>query len=123
MENIEALVSGHEVGPNRLKSLELAAELGADAATLAIIRDAIRVGYGPTVVVPASRLEGLSRGRGWARQGRGDKVVWAERVDGGYRVGVGRWVVGGSDGFARKDSVTWDVAAVQVGGQTWTVAS
>jgi hypothetical protein len=37
-------------------------------------------------------------------------------------VGPGYWVVGGSDGFARKGEITWDVSHVRAGGKVWTVA-
>lgn len=76
-----------------------------------------------TIVLPAHRYENLSRGRGWARQGNGDKAVWGVRVNGGYEVGPGRWNVGATDGFRRKDSVVWTVKHVTVEGQTWTIAN
>jgi hypothetical protein len=76
-----------------------------------------------TILVPANRLENLSRGKGWARKGRGDRAEWGERADGGYRVGPGKWTVGGNDGFDRKREDVWDVEHVQVGAETWTIAS
>lgn len=80
------------------------------------------MGQGLTVELPAGKYEHLSRGRGWARKGRGDRVEWGDRVRDGYRVGPGRWTVGSTDGFARKSSTDWDVEHVQVGTQTWTLA-
>lgn len=110
-----------DVGETRLALLTEAHSL-VDDATFARISDAMRVAKGATVVLPAHKYEGLSRGRGWARQGRGDRAVWGERVSGGYRVGVGHWVVGGNDGFKRNGETEWDVSHVTVGTETWTVA-
>lgn len=107
----------------RAKSLARAVELGADDATLKVLCDAMRVNRAPTIVLPAHRYEGLSRGRGWARKGRGDSAEWGERTDKGYRVGPGTWTVGGNDGFSRKGETRWTVKHVAVGAETWTVAS
>jgi hypothetical protein len=109
--------------PQRLESLIRAVELGATDATIDALIDALRVGRSEKVILPPHHLETLSRGSGWCRQGRGSDAVWGERVDGGYRVGPGRWIVGGSDGFSRKKQETWDVKHVRVGGEIWTVAS
>ena len=86
------------------------------------IADAHYVGQGPTVELPLGKFERLSRGRGWARKGQGDRVAWGERTRDGYTVGPGRWTVGSTDGFSRKSSVDWWVEHVQVGTQTWTLA-
>lgn len=107
----------------RLKCLAQAVELGAEDAVLEALSDALRVNMKETVILPAHRYEKLSRGKGWARKGRGSDAVWGERVDGGYRVGPGKWVVGGHDGFSRKGEDGWVVKHVRVGEQTWTVAS
>ena len=122
-ERLEALVAGHDVSDARRESLAIAIRLGADAATLERLRDARRISQGPSVLLPLGRYEHLSRGRGWARRGKGATVQWGEREDGGYRVGPGRWEVGSSDGYHRKSKETWTVAHVALGGQTWTVAS
>jgi len=119
---LDAILSGHTVSDTRRQSLELALSLGADEQTLIVLRDALRLKRADTIVLPAHRLEGMSRGRGWARQGRGDSAIWGERTDGGYRVGPGRWTVGGHDGFQRKGQDEWRVRHVAVGAQTWTVA-
>lgn len=87
------------------------------------IAKAAYVSKKPTIVLPAHRFESLSRGRGWARKGKGATAVWGERVEGGYEVGPGRWEVGGHDGFNRKKSDTYDVKHIQVGAETWTVAN
>ncbi len=108
---------------SRIETLKKAIELGADDTTLEILCDANRVGRGETVVLPAHRYEGLSRGKGWARKGRGTNAIWGERVSNGYRVGPGNWTVGGNDGFSRKGETTWTVKHVRVGDQIWTVAS
>ena len=108
---------------------EVDRELLADAHALACSDDAFRkiadahyVGQGLTVELPLGKYEHLSRGRGWARKGRGDRVAWGERTRDGYTVGPGRWTVGSTDGFSRKSSVDWWVEHVQVGAQTWTLA-
>lgn len=110
------------VSDARRENLARALELGADDATLVRLASAVRVSRRSTIVLPAHRYEGLSRGRGWARQGKGNDAVWGERTDTGYRVGTGRWVVGATDGFSRKDETIWRVAHVAVGAETWTVA-
>jgi hypothetical protein len=112
-----------EISDKRLESLVVALDLGADAATLRKLAQAGRLARKATIVLPPGRFEGLSRGRGWARLGKGRDVTWGERVDGGYRVGPGHWTVGSNDGFSRKQETVWDVEHVRVGGETWTVAS
>jgi len=123
MTNLNTLLEGHDVSDSRKDSLGKALELGADEKTLTVIRNAIRLSRQPTIVLPAHRFESLSRGRGWALKGRGSDVSWGEREDSGYRVGPGRWSVGATDGFSRKASVDWRVKHIQVGQETWTIAS
>lgn len=107
----------------RILTLELAAAKGADAATIETLAAARRVHrYSPVITLPAHRYEGLSRGRGWCRLGVGKSAVWGERVDGGYKVGPGKWVVGATDGYNRKDSTTWTVRQIMVGNAVWTIA-
>lgn len=120
---LEELLVEHEVSANRRETLVKAIELGATMPTLRKIRDAIRVARGNTIILPMHHLETLSRGRGWARKGRGNDVTWGERVDGGYQVGPGNWTIGGNDGFTRKKEVKWSVENVKVGEETWTIAS
>jgi hypothetical protein len=122
---IDALCTGHTVSDSRRESLIIALGLGADDSTLVRLRDAGRLDRSGrrTVDLPPGRYEHCSRGRGWARRGRGDSAVWGERVDAGYRVGVGRWTVGSTDGFSRKSSEDWTVEHIRVGTETWTVAS
>lgn len=123
--NIESLTEGHAVSDKRRESLVLAIELGADAETLAQIRDARRLSRTDAIVLPAGRLQHLSRGRGWCRSGRRDSAKWADRTDNDdYRVDEpGVWIVGCSDGFSRKDETKWRVSHVTVGEQTWTIAN
>lgn len=120
---LKTLCEGHEVSDARRETLAKAIDAGANDATLSLIRDANRVARRATIVLPPHRLEGLSRGRGWARKGTRDKAEWGERVEGGYRVGPGRWTVGGNDGFSRKAETVWNVEHVRVGADTWTVAN
>ena len=119
---LTALVQGRDVSEARLGRLREALALGATESVLMTLRDATRLSRSTEIVLPAHRYEGLSRGRGWCRQGRGDSAVWGERVGDGYRVGPGRWTVGATDGFRRKDSTDWVVRHITVGAQTWTIA-
>lgn len=112
-----------EISESRMRSLVLAHESGVDDETFGALGRAVRLARQASIVLPAHRFESLSRGRGWARQGRGDGATWGERVDGGYRVGTGRWSVGATDGFQRKNSTIWDVEHITVGDQTWTIAN
>jgi hypothetical protein len=107
----------------RKASLLAAVGLGADLETLNQLASATRLAKSLTIVLPALRYESLSRGRGWARKGRGTAVTWGERVEDGYQVGPGSWEVGATDGFSRKDKRTWAVKHVRVGDQTWTIAN
>jgi len=112
---------GLTASEKRLESLTIAHPL-VDDVVFAELAKALRVARQPTIVLPAQRFENLSRGRGWARKGRGDSAEWGERVQGGYRVGPGEWTVGGHDGFSRKGQDEWVVEHVKVGGETWTIA-
>ena len=121
---IDALCSGHDVSDKRRESLSIALGLGADEVTLIRLRDANRVARGLRIVLPQGRYEHCSRGKGWARRGKGASVAWGERVDSGYRVETeGRWIVGSNDGFSRKEETAWDVERIAVGSAIWTVAS
>jgi len=127
-ERLAALVAKYsDLTDKRKDSLARAIALGAADDTLTVLAEALRLnstsGDKLTVVIPANRLENLSRGKGWCRKGRGDSAEWGERTDNGYRVGPGRWLVHGSDGFSRTKEDTWTVKHVAVGSETWTVAS
>jgi len=124
--HLEAILATHPngraVSEEDAENVRAAAALGATEAVLVQIRDAQRIARGPTIVLPKGRFEHLSRGRGRARKGRGDRVQWGERTRDGYVVGPGVWVVGSNDGFNRKSEVEWTVKHVQVGAETWTIA-
>jgi hypothetical protein len=120
---LESICADHDVCEGRRETLALAIIAGADRATLERIRDALRVRRGLVMTLPAHRFEGLSRGRGWCRKGKGDNAVWGTRVSDGYEVGKGKWTVGGSDGFTRKGQDEWLVEEITVGDLTWTVAN
>jgi hypothetical protein len=111
-----------DIKETRLETLTIAHPL-VDDATFAQISNALRVSRKATVILPAHRYENLSRGKGWARKGKGTSAEWGERVDGGYRVGPGRWTVGASDGFHRKDEDVWNVEHIKMGDMTWTIAN
>lgn len=119
---LATLIGERTVTDARRASLARAIELGADEYTLCELVRARRVSKSATIVLPPHRFERLSRGRGWARKGSHATATWGEREENGYRVGPGRWVVGGSDGFSRKGQDTWTVEHVQVGSETWTIA-
>jgi hypothetical protein len=128
LHTIETLTARYTAGnttpnPARIERLARALELGAWDSALEKLCDAARTSDEPTIVLPAHRFEGLSRGKGWARKGSRNSAEWGERVKGGYRVGPGHWLVGGNDGFSRKGEDTWDVEHVTVGSETWTIAS
>jgi len=107
----------------RVACLTRAHEIGVDDATFRTLCESTRCpSQAPTIVLPQHKYEGMSRGKGWCRQGQGKSAVWGERERGGYRVGPGHWIVGGNDGFARKGQTEWTVEHVQVGTETWTVA-
>ena len=110
------------ISESRLDTLTIAHPLVNDAI-FAAISNARRVARKDTIVLPRHHFETLSRGRGWARCGHGEDVIWGERVDGGYRVSPGVWSVGGHDGFKRKRADEWLVTHVQVGALTWTLAN
>lgn len=122
---VEEIVPGFsELREGRQETVREAHKLGADVATLTKLATALRVHRRSEVVVlPSHRLESKSRGRGWARKGRGNNVEWGERVEGGYACGPGRWTVGATDGYSRKGSDEWVVECVEVGPEIWTVAS
>jgi hypothetical protein len=125
LETITAKYTAENTTPNpkRIERLARAIELGASDDALEALCGAVRTSNTDTIVLPAHRLEGMSRGRGWARKGTRNKAVWGEREDNGYRVGPGKWTVGGNDGFSRKGETEWVVKHVTVGTETWTIAS
>lgn len=123
VSTIDPICAGHDVNDVRRESLLMAIALGAPEKILITLRDAARVSRKNTIILPPGRFERLSRGKGWARLGKGNSVTWGERDDEGYLVGPGKWTVGSNDGFNRKDSVSWDVKHIVVGTETWTVAS
>jgi hypothetical protein len=113
VRELMACITAEQIGDGRCRALLLAASRGATPQDLRDIAEAVRVSTGDGVTVPHHHYETLSRGRGWARLGRGERAVWGERVEGGYRLRLaGRWVIGGHDGFSRRGETTWDVAVV-----------
>lgn len=110
------------VSPTRRESLIAAVELGADDALIARLIRATRLSRGPSITLPAGRYSGLSRSRGWCRQGAGSSASWGVEAENGWRVGPGRWTVFSSDGFRREEKTPWTVSHVIVGDATWTIA-
>lgn len=117
-----ARLSLTDISEARMEKLEAIHAKGVPDEIFSAIADANRAEQGTTIVLPASRLESLSRGKGWARLGKGKSVEWGERVRGGYECGPGHWVVGGSDGFKRSEQTPWDVSHINVAGEIWTIA-
>lgn len=130
MERVERLGLADEASDaneTRMERMERAHSLGVSDADFALLVRAKRTSDSDSIVLPAGRFEGLSRGKGWARLGSGGSAEWGERVRKGarvegYRVGAGQWIVGSTDGFARKEQTGWDVRSIRVGGTTWLVA-
>ena len=91
--------------------LAIAAANGATLAELARIAAAPYAAVGDTVAV-GTRYGHLSRGKAWARQGKGAAVVWAKKSGGTVHLTPGNWTVGSDDGFKRKERVEWNVSVV-----------
>lgn len=112
-----------DVSAGRLTSLTLAAELGADAATLNRLVDAsLRVSRTDTILLPAGHYATAHRGKSWCRSGTGASARWADQRDGQFRVGPGKWLIHSDDGGTRQDNTTWDVDHIHLSDQVWTVA-
>ena len=106
----------------RLVSLDLASPL-VDDETFVLVANANRCSRSETIILPAGRYEGLSRGKGWCRLGKGVHAEWGERTDKGYRVAkVGTWLIHATDGYSRHDELSWDVSRITVGNALWTLA-
>lgn len=123
MTTLETILSDPALSDSRKESLRIAAEAGADDATLKTIATAARLARSATIVLPAGRFAHTSRAKGWCRLGSGEGATWGEKTDKGYRVGTpGSWVVYSSDGFNREERVTWYVTQIRVGDAVWTLA-
>jgi hypothetical protein len=122
MMTVDALQTKHGFPAARRARIERAVELGADLHVLEALASAIRTECGPEIHIESKHL-GLSRATGWARKGRGDNAEWGRQEGNGFWVGPGHWSIASSDGFRRKEEVTWAVANVQVGDEIWTVAN
>lgn len=99
----------HERSALRRAGLCRFAAAGHKVAEIRKYGDAVRIGSVEGITLPAGRYGNLSRGKSWCRKGSGANAVWANN-DGGHRVAeAGKWIVGSSDGFARKEQTQWDV--------------
>jgi hypothetical protein len=113
VRSLMQVITAEQISDARCRALLLAASRGATPQDLRAIAEATRVSTGDGITVPAHHYETLSRGRGWARFGRGKEAVWADRVEGGYRLRLaGRWIIGGHDGFTRRGEDVWNVKCV-----------
>lgn len=95
----------------RAGMLAIASANGATIAELARIAAAPYASVGDTVAV-GTRFGHLSRGKVWARQGKGAAVVWAKKSGGTVHLTPGNWTVGSDDGYKRKERVGWTVSLV-----------
>ena len=115
------ILGSRKISDLRTESVRIAIQNGADRGTIEAIRDATLVARRATIVIPTRYLL-LSRGRGWARQGRGPEAIWGKQDGFGFRVGAGEWTVFSSDGFSRDVKVEWSVRHINVGTETWSLA-
>jgi hypothetical protein len=107
------VISEKQIIDGCCRVLVLAASRGGTPQDLQDIAEALRVSTGDGITIPMHHFETLSRGRGWARLGRGKDAVWGDRVEGGYRLRQeGRWIIAGHDGFDRRGEHVWDVRRV-----------
>lgn len=121
IEALRLLSGGSPIKESRGVSVLIAIRAGAPWETIRTIIDAGVLGRGKTCTLPAGRYEHLSRGKGWARMGRGKDAVWGQKAAGGYVVGPGKWTVGSNDGFNHSSETKWEVSHIQVGDETWTL--
>jgi len=105
----------------RKESLKLAFELGATEKTCRKILTAAKVARDGGTISIATRYGSLSRGKCWGRNKKTDE--WADKSDGTVYLTPGRWMVGSSDGFSRKEKAAWKVEKVSVGEQEWLIAN
>lgn len=84
---------------------------GASVAELARIAAAKKASRGASVRV-STRFGALSRGKCWARMGRGQSVEWADKDGGAVMLPAGKWTVGSDDGFSRKEQTEWTVVSI-----------
>lgn len=107
-----ALVWGDkDVAPSRRSMVCRAAATEPKPAELRKLATASRVGSTDGITLPEGRFAGLSRGKGWCRLGSGPSAQWIDAEDGMHWITEpGRYTVGSSDGFARKEQTPWTVS-------------
>ena len=110
---------GFTISEARSLFFQEAIELGVDYPTLAKIAEAKRISNGETITLPQCRYAHLSRGTSWIGAGHSGPVSFLRS----HSVGPGKYRVGGSDGFKRKETLKWTVEAIKVGPKTWTIAN
>lgn len=87
------------------------------------VLEAHRFSAGDHILLPSGRYDNLSRGRGWCRLGRGPDAQWAHDDGDGYIVSkTGTWTVGSTDGFSRKENLTYKVKKLKVGSSVCWIA-
>lgn len=107
---------------NRKESLQIAMRLGADEKTCRQLAGAERLRRVGGHIKIETRYGGLSRGKPWARDS--SDSMWAEKEGGAVLLTPGKWKVGSSDGFSRKESPSvWVVEEIKVGEETWLIAN
>ena len=98
------------VNDNRRAMVCRVAETAPKPAELRKLATAVRIGTNEGITLPAGRFAGLSRGKGWCRQGSGSSAEWISAENGWYPITErGKYIVGSSDGYSRKEQTPWTV--------------
>jgi hypothetical protein len=115
---------GIEVRKEILKSwVAVALRKMADApakeklAMARLIADCELIAVGDKIKLPQGRFGHTSRGKSWIKVSGG-----RDNFLDSYTVGAGKYTVGSSDGYTRKEKIEWKVENIQVGNEVWTVA-
>jgi hypothetical protein len=114
--NLDDIIKGITVKDRRREFLLRAMELGATDDAIRTLAKSKKIFARPNGNLSPLRYESLSRGRGWCRLGKGDNVVWAQKGDDGrYIIDMeGRWSLGATDGFSRKETEEWVAKRVKI---------
>jgi hypothetical protein len=116
----EELLSSHDVAfatvcgdvsvnPNRRIVICRAAATSPRPAEIRKLAQANKIGTSEGITLPEGKYGKLSRGKSWCRLGSGSSAQWIN-ADNGHRVTEpGKYVVGSSDGFSRKEQTPWNV--------------
>jgi hypothetical protein len=104
-----AICGGEMPNHNRRIVICRAAATSPKPAEIRKLAKANRIGTSDGITLPEGRYGNLSRGKSWCRLGSGSSAQWIN-ADNGHRVTEpGKYVVGSSDGFSRKEQTPWTV--------------